>query len=228
MSWEVDAVLRALDPQAAATPAQTFPVVEATISGHHFIVFRTGVGIKNARRATRRLLDTFRCPIVVNTGCAGAISSGMECGDVLAANAIVGQKPTPGVWQTDPTLTATLASVADIRAGNFLSVRKPLLGRAEKQRAAIEHNAIAVEMEGAGVAEAASEAGARVASIRAVLDPIDAEIADGDGPTPADTSIVGIEDLQSRCDLAIEGYFRSLVQALTVGVIDLDLPGLRY
>jgi nucleoside phosphorylase len=113
---------------------------------------------------------------MINTGCAGALCPTLVTGAVVCGSALVaGDNPDLSRYVTHPALTSALCQ-AGVSAGfrpvteAILTTREPLLTPGRKAEAFASSAAVAVEMEGAAIAQAATEAGVEVASVRVILD----------------------------------------------------------
>ncbi len=249
MDWEVHAVLEALSRHGAGTTGGP-RVWRAACGSTDVLVYRTGVGIKRARRRTRDLISDCVPGLVVNTGCAGALVAGWRTGDVAVATEVVGPPPGSQRSAIAPPIQEALCEVAraavdaTVRPAAVLSVGHVLALRSDKESHGRQWNAQVVEMEGAGVAQAAEEAGGRYVGVRVILDPLEADLpasisSDHDRPSrlsrvaralSSATEISRIAALyrNRRCAEAnLTRVYDGLFRALREGTIDPDLLGLR-
>lgn len=63
--------------------------VEAQKDGHTVILVKSGIGKVNAALSTTLLLQTYQPDIVINTGSAGGLQSGMQVGTVVISTEVV-------------------------------------------------------------------------------------------------------------------------------------------
>lgn len=139
----------------------------------------SGPGPQNAWRAARWLASS-GARVIGSMGVSGALSRQVHAGDLVLADEIVRWtgEAYERVW---PPHTAFFHSLytrlrearLHVYSGRILSVERPVLTVEEKMRHAKGSQALAVDMESAGVAQAAEEAGIPFFVLRAVSDPAD-------------------------------------------------------
>ncbi len=179
-------VIGAMDSELAALIAALTQPAQETVQGLVFrtgrlgarevVLVRCGIGKVSAARCTQVLIDRFAPGAVINTGIAGGLASGLAVGDIVVADGLVQHDfdaapigfvrgcvcmGDPGAQRVHRGLVAT--------GDQFIS------GAAAK--AAIRRAfpaAMAAEMEGGAVAQAASMSGVPFAVVRAISD-----LADG-------------------------------------------------
>ncbi len=176
LSWEIEAVLAALQQCGTVRPIERRHW-HATVGGVRFVVYQTGVGVSAARRSTRRVLRATPATLVLNTGCAGALVDDWSRGDLIGGTTIVGPPPASSLWPTDIGAREMICEVAAtsglrVRCAPLVTTMAPLINEGQKRACALASRAEAVDMESAGVAEAAAEQGRTFVSIRAILDPL--------------------------------------------------------
>ena len=124
-----------------------------------------GVGAENAYREARRLLERYRVRGLVTIGFAGGLVDSLNAGDIVAADRVLDQRSgeqfdcSSGLWPTE-----------NARHGVLLSAAEVITSAAEKRNLADQWGAVAVDMESAGVARAAREAGVEFAAVKAITD----------------------------------------------------------
>lgn len=186
MSYDRIGVIGAMDSELAALIAALAQPAQETVQGLVFhtgrlgarevVLVRCGIGKVSAARCTQVLIDRFAPGAVINTGIAGGLASGLAVGDIVVADGMVQHDfdaapigfvrgcvcmGDPGAPRVHRGLVAT--------GDQFIS------GAAAK--AAIRRAfpaAMAAEMEGGAVAQAASMSGVPFAVVRAISD-----LADG-------------------------------------------------
>jgi len=166
LDWEVRAILRALGRHAAKTPQRVDRRWTTTVAESRVVVYKTGVGLKKARRSTRAVIAEERPTLLVSSGCAGGLTADLRYGDLVAPRSIVGPPPSSATWATVPTAVAAASNAS------IVSVRGTLLAPSAKLALGAQCGAVAVDMESAAVAEAAGEAEIPLACLRVVLDPV--------------------------------------------------------
>jgi len=136
----------------------------------HLTLDVVGMGPAAARRWAGRLtsLPAERRPaLIVLAGVAGALAPSLAVGDLVAADAVL----SGGQVLSAPPLPPGVAALpADVRRGPLLSADRVLITPEEKAAAHAEQGALAVEMEAAEIARAATAAGLPWAVLRAVSD----------------------------------------------------------
>ena len=180
----------------------------ASVAGKDLVVVGHGIGHKRAAESARRAFDQMAAPeLVIGTGVAGALSSGLKPGDLVLSERILaldrdGRAAEHIAVANDEHLRAVGRSfgMAEIAysTGAILTSHRVLASGAEKRRAKESTGAIAVDMETAAIASEASARGIPFVAIRAVLDGVDddvfgAEMANEEGevnPIAATTYLI--------------------------------------
>ncbi|MBI3782715.1 MAG: hypothetical protein HY270_04865 [Deltaproteobacteria bacterium] len=179
LRWECTPVVRSLR-QVERTRIADFQAWRAQTRGTEVWVVKTGIGVDQAGAAARAVAGQNRFSLFLSTGCAGALAPQLQPGDLVIADAIVGEATNGGV-RTDVDQRCRLQSVAAAAAvpavlGSILCSRQMLATAATKRAAATQHDSLAVEMEGGALASAAASSGTPFAAIRAILDTADTEL----------------------------------------------------
>lgn len=175
MRWELRPILRAL-PGVRLLRATRPRTWLAHRPGGPILVFQTGIGIDAAAAATQRIVEEFSIGAIINTGCAGALSPTLVPGAVVLGSTLLvenGQRTRR--YDTSARLTSTLARAAEAAGLQpslepILTSAVPLADRDAKAAAFIRCAAVAVEMEGAAIAQVAGQAALEMASVRVILD----------------------------------------------------------
>jgi adenosylhomocysteine nucleosidase len=144
------------------------------------VLMKTGMGMTQAEGAARALRDRGEFVLFMSTGCAGALAAELVPGDVAVATAIVGGH-SPGRFETNREHCAHAQRAAEraalrVTTGPVLCSPRALATAAQKRAAAVQHGAMAVEMEGASIAAEAAERGIPFVSVRTILDTADTEL----------------------------------------------------
>jgi nucleoside phosphorylase len=168
----------------------------AELGGKNFTVVGHGIGRSRASDSARRAFDLIPgAELVIGTGVAGALSSGLKPGDLVLCDRILtihsdGQVAEQVTAGGDAHIHAVGHSLAiagiPYSTGAILTSSRVLATGAEKRRAKETTGAIAVDMETAAIAAEAAQRGIPFVAIRAVLDEVDDEVvgaamADEDG-----------------------------------------------
>lgn len=199
MDSELAALIAAL-AQPARETVQGLTFHTGLLSGRPVVLVRCGIGKVSAARCTQVLIDRFAPAAVINTGIAGGLGAGLAVGDIVVADGLVqhdfdaapigfvrgclcmGDPGAPTVFTPDERLSALLARTAGDAAG-AQRVHRGLIATGDRfisgaaEKAAIRSafpSAMAAEMEGGAVAQAASMSGVPFAVVRAISD-----LADG-------------------------------------------------
>ena len=177
------------------------------LDGHDVILVRCGIGKVAAATTTAVLLDAFDACALLFTGVAGGLGEGVRMGDIVVATALLqhdmNAEPLFPRWEVpltgrarfdaDPAWTARLARAsrtlaaarthavaATIHQGLILSGDRFVATRAESdQLRALLPDALAVEMEGAAVAQVCHDFGRPFGVVRTISDRAD-DAAHGD------------------------------------------------
>jgi nucleoside phosphorylase len=141
-----------------------------------------GVGFAAAERAAA-VLDAVP-DLLVSCGFAGALRHGIDAGTVLLCDRIVWedgavrrQYDVSSAW-TARLATALAATTVHTVAGALVSSPRVLASVEEKAAAGTRHDAVAVEMEAAPLAEYARAQGVALLPLRAILDVMELSLAD--------------------------------------------------
>ena len=177
------------------------------LDGHDVILVRSGIGKVSAAITTAVLLDAFDASALLFTGVAGGLGDGVRVGDIVLADALLqhdmNAEPVFPRWEVPLTgrarfdadaawtgrlaqacrllaATGTHADAANLHQGLILSGDRFVATRAESdQLRALLPDALAVEMEGAAVAQVCHDFARPFAVVRTISDRAD-EAAHGD------------------------------------------------
>ncbi len=147
----------------------------------------SGMGRDRAKQAAHKLIgENVDC--LVSFGTAGALSPALRPGDLLLPQTIVAantadSQAQPGPDQADshvvnsglpaPAIQRLSRQNIPIHTGPLACADEPVTSSARKQRLFGQTGAIAVDMESAGVLEAAQESGLQGYAARVIVDPAD-------------------------------------------------------
>ena len=177
------------------------------LDGHDVILVRCGIGKVAAATTTAVLLDAFDASALLFTGVAGGLGEGVRVGDIVVATTLLqhdmNAEPLFPRWEVpltgrarfgaDPEWTARLvrvsralaaagthAAAATIHQGLVVSGDRFVATRAESdQLRGLLPDALAVEMEGAAVAQVCHDFGRPFGVVRTISDRAD-DAAHGD------------------------------------------------
>ena len=178
LRWECQPVLRALR-RVSRSRVEGITVWRGESGAGDVQVIQTGMGMERATKAAQLITDA---DVVLSTGCAGALDPTMRPGDIVIATEVVSAVPGHRL-PTHPRLRHHIEQVASRRTGRsfvgpVLCSHSILATADAKHQAAEATGAIAVEMEGAPLAERAAALRVSFASIRSILDTSDTDVTD--------------------------------------------------
>ncbi|MEK6716895.1 MAG: hypothetical protein AABZ16_05345 [candidate division NC10 bacterium] len=155
--------------------AGDFRVVVGELAGRAAVLIQAGIGRDRARRALLAASHQFSFRAAWSLGFAGGLAETLCVGDVVCPAAVLlddgrtGQ--SFGVAPAQAAVRAALAAAGiRIHDGPLLTVDDPLRTPEVKRAAHRRTGAVAVDMEAAGVAEAARDLGIPWLAIKAVVD----------------------------------------------------------
>lgn len=170
-------------------------IVRFGMKGRDLLLARTGVGPDNAATAARRLFEETPIAAALSIGVAGGLSPQLRTGDLIVGDRTIlrrnsgqvlyGEKDSrlesfpcdPGLQDAAMTVIRRWGSRHCL--GSILTVDRIVLTANEKRQLAAESGAIALDMESAAVASAASAYSVPFLAIRGVLDPVHEDLAIG-------------------------------------------------
>ena len=175
MDSELAALIAAL-AQPARETVQGLTFHTGLLSGRPVVLVRCGIGKVSAARCTQVLIDRFAPAAVINTGIAGGLGAGLAVGDIVVADGLVQHDfDAAPIGFVRGCLCMGDPGAQRVHRGLIATGDRFISGAAAK--AAIRRAfpaAMAAEMEGGAVAQAASMSGVPFAVVRAISD-----LADG-------------------------------------------------
>ena len=189
MEEELKTLLMALqDKEEVTVLGKTY--YSGHIGQHEVVLVQSGIGKVLSAMSVTILAETFEVDAIINTGSAGAVSEGLAIGDVVIADRLVyhdvdvtafgyayGQMAGQELYyQADQTLMASLQKVLNQQGIHnhvgLIATGDSFIAGQEKVDTIKHHfpEVLAVEMEGAAVAQAAQAAGKPFLVIRAMSD----------------------------------------------------------
>ena len=163
---------------------------EGRIGQHEVVLVQSGIGKVMSAMSVAILAETFGVDAIINTGSAGAVSEGLAIGDVVIADRLVyhdvdvtafgyayGQMAGQELYfladsELMAKLQAVLAQEGQASYLGLIATGDSFIADPDRV-AAIKHHfpeVLAVEMEGAAIAQAAQAAGKPFLVIRAMSD----------------------------------------------------------
>lgn len=194
MEDEVAALKEAMEVQETIEQASMI-FCKGMLCGKEAVVVRSGIGKVNAGICAQILVDRFGVDALINTGIAGSLDAKIDIGDmVISTDALhhdmdasefgdsVGQVPRMDVlsFPADETLVKKAVQASeranpDIHTftGRIASGDQFIASREVKERIVKNFHPLCVEMEGAGIAQAAYLNQVSYVIIRAISDKAD-------------------------------------------------------
>ncbi len=188
------------------TSAAGLTFYNGTLCGACVVVVRCGVGKVNAAACAQMLIDRFAVDALINVGVAGGLDARLNVCDIVVATGLVqhdfdlrlfghakgylgeaygGDHSKPTVFETDEALSARIVAAATALfdgehaclRGVVASGDEFVASAARRESIITEFDAMATEMEGAAIAQVASQNGVPFAVLRTISD-----LADGSAP----------------------------------------------
>ena len=142
----------------------------------HLMVVRSGLGMENAFLASQWLIAEGVAALGVS-GVSGGLDPGLEPGDMVLADSIIQENGNTcqQIWEgnskfVEISYDALIAKGILTYRGPIISVQKAVLSALSKQALFAKTSALAVDMESAAVAAAASKASIPFFALRTVCD----------------------------------------------------------
>jgi nucleoside phosphorylase len=153
------------------------PIVHGTLAGRNVLLVQAGIGRERARQAVIAAYRAFGAHAVWSLGFAGGLADTLQPGDLICPSAIVDdQRPAEAPMAADASHAAMCAALRRARlpvaSGTLITVEAALRTPEAKRAAHRRSGAVAVEMEAAGVAQAAQELGIPWAALKVVVDAV--------------------------------------------------------
>lgn len=157
---------------------------------HELVLVQSGVGKVMSAMSVAILVESFKVDAIINTGSAGAVATGLNVGDVIVADILVyhdvdltafgydyGQMSMqPLYFHSDKTFVSTFEAVLSkeemISKVGLIATGDSFIAGQEKIDVIKGHfpQVLAVEMEGAAIAQAAQATGKPFVVVRAMSD----------------------------------------------------------
>ncbi len=182
---------------AIGTHGADFVAREGGLGGRRLVLVESGVGRERAARATEALIAGHQPRWVISAGFAGGLDNRLKQGDMLLADTIVDTQNRElsldlGLGEPGPR----------VHVGRLLTVDKVIRDPEQKRALGQRHNALAVDMETMGVAEACQREKVRFLSVRVIIDEVDRTL-------PRDIDVlVNKESTAGRLGAAAGAIFR--------------------
>jgi len=179
LQWECRPVLQQMR-QTSRERAGEFTLWRGFTPRGEVVLVKTGMGMTQAEGAARAIRDRGQFELFMSTGCAGALAAELVPGDVAVATVVVANhlRDQFEIHREHCAHAQRVAERAALRVitGPVLCSPHALATAEQKRAAAVQHGAVAVEMEGSSIAAEAAERGIPFVSVRTVLDTADTEL----------------------------------------------------
>ncbi len=157
---------------------EDFPLFRGELAGRPVLLIQAGIGRERAGRALLSASRRFSLRAAWSLGFAGALVDGLGPGDLVVSSVVLDDDRLAGGSVASASgqeaVRAALAAAGIVsHGGSLLSVDAPLRTPETKRAAHGRAGAVAVDMEAAGVAEAAETLGIPWLAIKAVVDAVD-------------------------------------------------------
>jgi len=172
---------RALQP-ALTSPlhwwSEGFHAVSGRSAGHAVVLIQAGIGREPARRALLAAAHWLEFCAAWSLGFAGGLTDQLNPGELVCPSTLLLDdgltgRSIPAAPAQAEVRAALSAAGIPCRDGAVLTVDTPVRTPEAKREAHRRTGAVAVDMEAAGVAEAARELGIPWLAIKAVVDPVE-------------------------------------------------------
>jgi adenosylhomocysteine nucleosidase len=159
--WEVSALLRKA-PGVERLGSERY---RFSWRGRPVLLAIAGTGSENSYRTSREMLRESSLCGLVSIGFAGGLNGSISAGELILAEEVIEQ-----VSGERFPCQETLTPIAAANRGKLLSVPAVVTSASEKRSLGSSWNALAVDMESAGVGRAAREAGLPFGAVKSITD----------------------------------------------------------
>lgn len=168
--------------------ADGFTFYYGDVCGRSAVLVQSGIGRERSKRAAESLLKIFDVDAVISAGLAGGLRDGVRTGELIIAESVLkdySRDKGPGGMSAGYPCHKGLVDFScrlarekglEFHRGNLLTVNEVVAEPASKRRIGEATSAVAVDMEGVGVAEAAINYGTPFLALKVVSDEIDHEL----------------------------------------------------
>ena len=155
--------------------------------GRNIVLVRTGVGRKRAQNATQQVIDKFNPEVIISMGYAGAITEGMNVGDMFVASTILSPESDSNSFEMDDPKNLKWLELAKntpppenvkLKIGRLITVDMVVHTPKAKKELGSRFRAEAVEMETLEIALLTRVNKIAFISIRGISDAVNHELID--------------------------------------------------
>ena len=155
--------------------------------GRNIVLVRTGVGRKRAQNATQQVIDKFNPEVIISMGYAGALTDGLNVGDMFVASTIFSPESDSNSFEMDDPKNLKWLELAKktpppenvkLKIGRLITVDMVVHTPKAKKELGSRFRAEAVEMETLEIALLARVNKIAFISIRGISDAVNHELID--------------------------------------------------
>lgn len=164
-------IICALYFEASALAAGNPPAQQPVKLNGQTLLIVSGMGRERAKRAAHRLLGE-NADRLVSFGSAGALSPALKPGDLVIPEEVrgTGRSYTAHAVLPAPAIGRLSGKNITMHTGPLACAAEPVVSKAAKQALLAQTGAIAVDMESAGILDAAEQADVPVSVLRVITD----------------------------------------------------------
>ena len=153
--------------------------------GRNIVLVRTGVGRKRAQNATQQVIDKFNPEVIISMGYAGALTEGLNVGDMFVASTIFSPESDSNSFEMDDPKNLKWLELAKktpppenvkLKIGRLITVDMVVHTPKAKKELGSRFRAEAVEMETLEIALLARVNKIAFISIRGISDAVNHEL----------------------------------------------------
>ena len=155
--------------------------------GRNIVLVRTGVGRKRAQNATQQVIDKFNPEVIISMGYAGALTEGLNVGDMFVASTIFSPESDSNSFEMDDPKNLKWLELAKktpppenvkLKIGRLITVDMVVHTPNAKKELGSRFRAEAVEMETLEIALLTRVNKIAFISIRGISDAVNHELID--------------------------------------------------
>jgi len=155
--------------------------------GRNIVLVRTGVGRKRAQNATQQVIDKFNPEVIISMGYAGALTEGLNVGDMFVASTILSPESDSNSFEMDDPKNLKWLELAKktpppenvkLKIGRLITVDMVVHTPKAKKELGSRFRAEAVEMETLEIALLTRVNKIAFISIRGISDAVNHELID--------------------------------------------------
>lgn len=167
-------IIIALPEEISTLTAKKIAPGECILISEKTLVVHAGTGPTKAIKATE-LLIAKGCSKLISWGCAAALDSSLNAGDLCLPKTIIAENqlcyPTHPAWQQHTT--KLLSGLQPISSGSLCESSSIIATNIDKKNLHDTFGGVALDMESAAIAKVAQKANIPFLVIRAIADPAD-------------------------------------------------------